>query len=129
MVLGWRLRTMKATPSGTQIQIGNAVLIAQRGQLKPRRERRHEHPNLMMPLAKPVTNEAEDNLEFEMGEDFEILRGTGCGEGPFRGFPEPVQPRARRRKRDAAVADLPEICLRRSKRIRNPKVDSEFNYN
>lgn len=103
------------------------AVFAHRGQLRPRHIRSDVRPNLMLTLEKPATDAVRYDQDVEM-EDLDVMRGTGCGEGPFRGFSEQPQSKSRRRKRDAAVADLPTICLRRSKRQRNQKVDSEFVY-
>ncbi|XP_039452428.1 uncharacterized protein LOC120431361 [Culex pipiens pallens] len=124
-----RLRMRKATPSGTKVSAGSAVWLAHRDQLKPHYQQQGERPNLMTPFEKSAPDAAVVDLDVEMLNLDEDMLGAGYGgSGLFRGFPEAATARSRSRKRDASAAELPAVCLRRSKRIKKPVVNSEFIY-
>lgn len=128
-LFGGHCNSRRCNKGLAKVQVGSVVLIAQRGQLRLRRERMDDRPNLMLPLGKPVTSGAVEGMNVEMMDVDEELRGTGYGgDGAFREFSEPVTSKARRRKRDADAANLPVECPRRSKRLRNRNEDPNFIY-
>lgn len=111
-----------------QVSLGSAEWIAHRTQLKPHHEKQDDRPNLVMPIERPAPHVAADYSDVEM-LDLDVMRGAGCGgEGLFRGFPELAPGKSKRRKRDAAAADLSASCPRRSKRTRKPASSSDYVY-
>lgn len=89
---------------------GRGEILAHRDQLRPYKGHVDEMPNIRMTSdsdAAPV-----------------VASGSGVGEEEFRGYPDEELMMARKRK--ATEAKLPDVCLRRSKRLRKPTVKSNF---
>ncbi|XP_058816714.1 uncharacterized protein LOC131679992 [Topomyia yanbarensis] len=100
-----------------KIMVGSATAMAHRTQLKS--WTRHEllsRPNVRI---KPGARENHPTEESEAG--------YGSEDEPFRGFSE-VREKARKLKRDADEANLPNVSLRRSKRIRVQNMDTDYIY-
>ncbi|XP_038122594.1 uncharacterized protein LOC119771173 isoform X1 [Culex quinquefasciatus] len=98
---------------------GSGEILAHRDQLRPYRAREEARTNILIPTASGA------NMNLEQPA---TLRASGSADedGDFRGYSNAELARARKRKVDAA--QLPEVCLRRSKRLRKPKQDFEFKY-
>ncbi|EDS44494.1 conserved hypothetical protein [Culex quinquefasciatus] len=115
------VRKAKISLNTFHVSAGSAVWLAHRDQLKPHYQQQGERPNLMTPFEKSAPDAAVVDLEVEMlNLDEDMLRAGYGGSGLFRGFPEAATARSRSRKRDASAAELPAVCLRRSKRIKKP---------
>lgn len=111
------------------MSLGSAEWIAHRTQLKPHHAKPDDRPNLMVPIGRPAPSTAADEMDVEMMELDDEMRGAGYGgDGLFRGFPELAPTRSKRRKRDAETAELPAVYPRRSKRTRKPALNNEFVY-
>ncbi|XP_052563134.1 uncharacterized protein K02A2.6-like isoform X1 [Culex pipiens pallens] len=102
-----------------QVSVGSARVMAHKMQLKPHHERK-ERPNVHL---FPVVHG-----EYE-GEEEAVCTAAAdiSSEEEFRGFP--VMAGGKRRKRSALTAELPEEYPRRSKRLRKPIHDLNYQYN
>ncbi|XP_052562244.1 uncharacterized protein LOC128092273 isoform X2 [Culex pipiens pallens] len=110
---------MIVTPNGTQVSVGSARVMAHKMQLKPHHERQ-ERPNVHLFPVVHGEYEGEEEAVCTTAADI-------SSEEEFRGFP--VMAGGKRRKRSALTAELPEEYPRRSKRLRKPIHDLNYQYN
>ncbi|XP_062535439.1 uncharacterized protein LOC134204677 isoform X2 [Armigeres subalbatus] len=116
--------------NGIQIAIGSALTMAHRSQLRCYKGQTPQpRQNVWLGVGtggRDATVEERTGIEERNQEDTEeVNAGSGSDDEPFRGFP--MVP-AKARKRNATSADLPNVCLRRSKRVRKRNEDPEFSY-